>query len=103
MTRKEAYELIDNVCKSYNPCFCRTSTRKWVKMFALSHVEMFMYKYFNGLEEEDSKTYEQYKNRYLKRMVEINMEYIEYLQSLPEPKKKEHKEVEVKRKTRKKK
>lgn len=87
MTRTELYKLIDDTAKSFNPCFCQHTTRKYLKMFAESHWEAFAYRLgIDELESTDPKTYEQYKNRYLKRVVEINMEYIEMLKARPQPK-----------------
>lgn len=75
MGQKDLYNLIDATAKSYNSCFTWYTTRKWVKYFAESHWEAFAYRYLD--EDLDKETYEKYKKRYTKRMVEINMAYIE--------------------------
>lgn len=75
MSQKDLYNLIDETAKSYNACFTWHTTRKWVKYFADSHWEVFAYRYLD--EDLDQETYDRYKKRYMKRMVEINMAYIE--------------------------
>lgn len=87
MTNKEIYENIDSAIASYKPCFCATSSRKYVKRFFDSHYEVWSsYQwleingekvYLDQLKDVDIDAYTKYYNRWMKRATDIIMPYIQ--------------------------
>ena len=87
MTRKEIYDIMDSTIKSYFPCFCHTSSRKWVKRFYESHYEVFSTKYWIELNDERVTLYDlkeidldlwtKYYNRWMKQGVSLTSAYVE--------------------------
>ena len=95
--RKYVYDLIDNIAASYNPCFCWSTSKRWIKYFSNSHLECFVYRYLDNVEDESKLL--QYKTRYLKRMYEINVAYVEECKiKHEEEEKKKQQKAKIKRK-----
>ncbi len=109
MTRNEIYEIMDSTIKSYFPCFCHTSSRKWVKRFYESHYEVFSTKYWIDLNNERVTLYElkdvdlelwnKYYNRWMKQGMKLTLNYVEECKiKHEEDEKKKQQKAKMKRK-----